>query len=258
MKEINYITISIRDETFKLNYSLSQSQLINDLVTAYGSDHIIVLPIEYLNAFNYYVQFVNYDTNYFLYTMIDIKLLKLCFELECYLHDKEFFDAIIDWILFNWELVPFNTYDDYPPHIKTEVFMKFPLPTLPQLYTNSKTFVDTYLKHNTNEGIYICSDNHTIRYAIESEVVQTWYKDEHTITPDAVLLVDCKCEHIPTCNDNGVNNDHYIQFCYRCVDNSFVYMRRVQNWSQLYYYIVSFEDGEQEEFSRKSCYAIGY
>lgn len=215
----NIIKIKTDKDIIDIDYDKALNSLyIKDLIFQNGDDYIVTFPDKYLEAVNYYVNFIEYD---FCMWLEDYSKLKLYFEFESYIHDTNFFDSLIEYILSEWDNISFSIYDNFCEDIKRDIFIRFSLPLLPDKYITNVNFINSYLKYNENKSNYILTGRDIQFYTIYSRIIKDWWENSFVCHINILVVI---CQH----------NDNYEQFIYDLDNDEFLCKKNVKHWDDVY------------------------
>jgi len=148
-----FITFSVDDKLVTVDYDTAvKSQLINDVVSiSTNSNNIIVFPNKYLQVAHNYIDFLNGKLPH----IHNDKTLQLCFEMESYFHDSNYFEYLIGVLLMNWDQFSTLVYGKLSMNIVSEIFLHCPLDYIPITYLKNTTFIKQWLKLNQTNKIMV-------------------------------------------------------------------------------------------------------
>jgi len=170
------VTFNLSDDKMILvtNALVSTSETITSLLEDTQSNNVtITVPVVYTSVFNYYFDFLNSIP----IIINDVNTLLLCFKLESFFADNDFFTYLIPAAHMLWK--------DFYPHINELpdprlMYLHAPYEFLPDAYIKRSTFFNEWIRLNQNKQITVNGD----------EMYYTW------ITTISKSLVEIDSDHV--------------------------------------------------------------
>jgi len=176
---MSVIEVKVGDNITKLNKQKAlRSSLIKDLIDTYGDEYIVELPDKYHSVFNIYVASLENDVTCLSHNTsphntsphntsphVSQEQIQLCFDLEAYIDDHNFFEFLVNLLLYNWTELSL-VIQKLPTDIQREVLLCCPLPVIPiRKYFRDETFIKRWLKSNKDkEIVLVTKDNYQIYF----------------------------------------------------------------------------------------------
>jgi len=122
----------------------------------------VTLPAEYsVRAVNNYISFLMGSGQY---QSSDNELLKDSFVLYHYLHDNNYFEYLIDRLLYNW---PCYWLLELHQDLQREIWLRVPYQLLPEQFACDSYFMKLWYSNNCNRGITV-NGSDTYRFDMKS------------------------------------------------------------------------------------------